>query len=156
VSGPDNDCDYASAMALDGSGDVYVTGSSFGNGSRYDFATIKYSQEDTPPGKSVEVADLNTGTLLTFDAVEGGGNTTVIITPDGPVLPTGMSLVPSGMVYEISTTAVYSGMIQLAIMYDDTGLSHAQENALKLKCYEPSTDKWEDITVDVGLDNNIV
>jgi hypothetical protein len=154
--GPDNDCDYAYAMALDGSGNIYVTGGSFGAESRYDFATIKYSQEDTPPGKRVEVADLKTGTMLTFDAVEGGGNTSVTITPDGPILPMGMSLVPSGMVYEMRTTAIYSGTIQLAIIYDDTGLNHAQENAMRLKCYEPSTGKWEDITTDTDVENNII
>jgi hypothetical protein len=154
--GPDNDCDYAYAMALDGSGNIYVTGGSFGAESRYDFATIKYSQEDTPPGERVEVADLMTGTTLTFDAVEGGGNTTVTITPDGPILPVGMSLVPSGMVYEMHTTAIYSGTILLAIIYDDAGLSYAQENAMRLKCYDASTNKWEDITIDLDIDNNII
>ncbi|MFC1794678.1 SBBP repeat-containing protein, partial [Planctomycetota bacterium] len=156
VNGPDNDCDYAYAMALDRSGNIYVTGGSFGIETRYDFATIKYSQEDTPPGNRVEVADLKTGATLTFDAVEGGGNTTVTMTPDGPISPKGMYLVPSGMVYEMNTTAVYSGMIRLAIMYDDTGLNQAQENALKLKCYEPSTDEWEDITIARNIENNII
>ncbi|MBN2591880.1 MAG: SBBP repeat-containing protein [Sedimentisphaerales bacterium] len=156
VNGPDNDCDYAYAMALDRSGNIYVTGGSFGAESRYDFATIKYSQEDTPPGKKVEVADLKTGSMLTFDAVEGGGNTTVKMTPVGSISPKEMLLVPSGMVYEMHTTAVYSGMIQLAIMYDDTGLNQTQENDLKLKCYESSTDEWEDITVALDIENNII
>jgi len=156
VDGPGNDCDYAYAMALDRLGNIYVTGGSFGIQTRYDYATIKYSQEDTPAGKKVEVSDLRTGSTLTFDAVEGGGNTTVTITPDGPVSPKGMSLVPSGMVYQINTTAVYSGMIQLAIMYDDTGLTRAQENALKLKCYEPLTDGWENITIALDTEDNII
>jgi len=156
VNGPDNDCDYAYAMAMDRSGNIYVTGGSFGIESRYDFATIKYSQEDTPPGMRVEVADLRAGAMLTFDTVEGGGNTIVTMTPDGPISPKGMFLVPSGMVYEMHTTAVYSGMIQLAIMYDDTGLNQAQENALKLKCYEPSTDEWRDITIALDIENNII
>jgi hypothetical protein len=133
-----------------------VTGGSFGTESRYDFATIKYSQEDTPPGRNVEVADWRVGALLMFDAVEGGGNTTVAKTPDGPIPSKGMFLVPSGMVYEMHTTAVYSGMIQLAIIYDDSGLNQAQENALKLKCYEHSTDEWEDITIALDMENNII
>ena len=78
------------------------------------------------------------------------------MTPDGPISPEGMFLVPSGMVYEMDTTAVYSGMIQLAIMYDDSGLNQAQENALKLKCYGPSTDEWEDITIALDIKNNII
>lgn len=156
VNGPDNDCDYAYAMALDKSGNIYVTGSSYSFETRYDFATIKYSQEDTPPGKGVEVADLRAGTTLTFEAVEGGGNTTVTITPDGPISPNGMFLVPSGMVYEMHTTAVYSGMIQLAIIYDDTALNYAQEKALRLICYEPSADEWIDITDALDIENNII
>jgi len=156
VNEPDNDCDYAYAMALDKSGNIYVTGSSYSYETRYDFATIKYSQEDTPPGKGVEVPDIRAGATLTFEAVEGGGNTTVTITPDGPISPKGMFLVPSGMVYEMHTTAAYSGMIQLAIIYDDTGLNQAQENALKLKCYESSTDEWENITNALDIENNII
>ena len=157
VNGPDNDCDYAYAMALDSLGNIYVTGGSFGNGTRYDFATIKYSQEDTPSGKRVEVADLRSGATMTFDAVEEGGNTTVTVTPDGPLSPLEeQKLLPSGMVYEMKTTAVYSGMIRLAIKYDDTGLSQAQENALKFRCYKPATDEWEDITIARDIENNII
>jgi uncharacterized delta-60 repeat protein len=155
-NGLDNDCDYAYALALDGSGNVYVTGGSFGVESRYDFATIKYSVEDTPPGRQVEVTDLKHGATLTFDTVEQGGNTTVTMSSDASISPKQMFLVPSGTVYEMNTTAVYSGMIRLAVKYDDAGLNRTQENALKLKCYEPASGDWEDITTDVDLANNII
>ncbi len=39
-----NSYDMANIVMLDASGNVYVTGSSFGTGSSYDFATVKYSQ----------------------------------------------------------------------------------------------------------------
>jgi uncharacterized delta-60 repeat protein len=156
ADGLDDDCDYAYALALDKSGNIYVTGGSFGIGSRYDFATIKYSIEDTPRGNYVEVVDLKNGAALMFDTVERGGNTTVKITPDGPFSSEGMFLLPSGMVYEMNTTAVYSGMIWVAIAYDDTELSKAQENALKLKCYDSATSEWEDITIDTDIENNII
>jgi hypothetical protein len=43
-NGPGNSDDWAYALALDGSGNVYVTGWSYGSGTDFDYATIKYVQ----------------------------------------------------------------------------------------------------------------
>jgi uncharacterized delta-60 repeat protein len=44
-NGPDNEQDYPSALAVDGLGNVYVTGVSFGVGTGDDFATVKYNTD---------------------------------------------------------------------------------------------------------------
>jgi hypothetical protein len=73
-NGPEDSTDWAYAIALDGSGNVYVTGSSGGNVTNRDYATIKYKPNgDTAwvrryngPGKLWDVA--------TAIAVDGSGN----------------------------------------------------------------------------------
>ena len=42
-NGPGYSYDYVTAMAVDGSGNVYVTGKSTGSGTDYDYTTIKYN-----------------------------------------------------------------------------------------------------------------
>jgi len=46
-NGPVNDLDTGYALGVDAAGDVYVTGSSIGAGTGYDYATIKYVQQAT-------------------------------------------------------------------------------------------------------------
>jgi hypothetical protein len=41
-NGPGNGYDYSHAMTVDGSGNIYVTGVSYGEGTDYDCATVKY------------------------------------------------------------------------------------------------------------------
>ena len=76
-NGPANGDDQANALAIDGSGNVYVTGTSLGSGTGFDYATIKYNSGGTQqwasryngPGNNDDVArifDLRRNTRIAF------------------------------------------------------------------------------------------
>ena len=84
-NGPANGNDYAQVVALDGSGDVYVTGYSQGNGTAFDYATVKYSSGGVPlwtnryngPASGVDRAnalalDSNTNVCVTGQSADSG------------------------------------------------------------------------------------
>jgi len=88
-NGPVNEGDVARALALDGSGNVYVTGQSMGSGTYFDYATIKYGSG----GGTIWVARYN-----------GPGNVTdranaVAVDASGNVYVTGYS----GSYYDYAT-----------------------------------------------------
>jgi hypothetical protein len=73
-NGPENSVDEAWALAVDGAGNVYVTGYSTGSGTEYDYATVKYDAS----GAEQWVARYN-GPGNGYDeawalAVDGAGN----------------------------------------------------------------------------------
>lgn len=72
--GPGNASDLPNAMVVDGSGNVYVTGQSVGNGTGYDYATIKYDTH----GNEMWIRRYNgyqSGTdIAAAIAVDGAGN----------------------------------------------------------------------------------
>ncbi|UCB53357.1 MAG: SBBP repeat-containing protein, partial [Candidatus Zixiibacteriota bacterium] len=97
--GPGNGSDVAQAMAMDDSGCVYVTGYSQGDGTDYDYATIKY----LPSGVVAWVARYN-----------GPGN--------GVDWANDVAVDPSGFVYVTGTSAgVGTGMDYATVKYYPSG-----------------------------------
>jgi hypothetical protein len=54
-NGPGNGMDWALAMDVDPSGDVFVTGYSTGIGTGYDMTTIKYSYQEPEPESTIDI-----------------------------------------------------------------------------------------------------
>jgi len=111
---------------------------------------------NTPTGNNIGV---NLGDVsVEFDNVTGAGNTTLNKKTTGPAAPSGFTIVPSTspVYYDINTTATYSGNIFVCILYNDAGMTQAQEAALKLQVYEVPPGNWKDITISVDVNANII
>jgi Beta-propeller repeat len=83
-NGPGNDDDVASAIAVDGSGNVYVTGRSTGSGANFDYATIKYNASGTEEWVARYDGPGNAFDFAAAIAVDGGANVYVTGQSVGP------------------------------------------------------------------------
>jgi hypothetical protein len=144
---------------------LIVTSHSFGNLCTVTFDDFYLADEaDTPIGEDIEVSEAEAGVVMTFDTVETLGATTVVTTQQGPEPPTGFQLAEElPTYYEITTTAVFSGFIEVRIEYNDSGMTVAQEQALRLFHFEDTDtppdgtpDAWVDRTLSVDIENNII
>lgn len=99
-NGPGNSSDEAHALAVDASGNVYVTGFSFGVGSSFDYATVKYS---------------SAGVALWTNRYDGPGN--------GADAAQGIALGTNGNVYVTGYSAGSGGYYDYAtVAYSSTGV----------------------------------
>ena len=153
-NGPGNDNDYANALAVDSSGNVYVTGYSYGgSGTYYDYATIKYS----PDGNQVWEARYN-----------GPGNdndyaNALAVDSSGNVYVTGYST-GSGTGYDYATIKYNSDGNQLwVIRYNGDANGHDNVSALAIDNsgdvyvtgYSDGNGTWQDYaTIKYNSDGN--
>ncbi|MDP3025982.1 MAG: SBBP repeat-containing protein, partial [candidate division Zixibacteria bacterium] len=73
-NGPGNSSDGAYAIAVDGSGNVYVTGYSWGSGTNEDYATIKYDPDGNELWEKRYNGPGNYSDFAYAIAVDGSGN----------------------------------------------------------------------------------
>jgi uncharacterized delta-60 repeat protein len=73
-NGPGNNIDEAHAVVVDGSGNVYVTGRSFGISGNFDYATIKYNSAGQQQWVARYNGPVNGGDEANAIAVDNSGN----------------------------------------------------------------------------------
>ena len=106
--------------------------------------------ENTPTGSNVQVTEGDV--TITFDTVTGSGNTTVTESDSGSSPPPDFEVSCTPPVYyDITTTATYTGTIEVCLTYDD---AVCDESDLHLFHYEGGT--WVDVTTSVDTVANII
>ena len=88
---------------------------------------------------------------MTFAAVTQEGTTTLTTSSSGPTPPAGFSLGAPPTYYELTTTAVFSGSVEVCIDY--SGISFTNESGLKLFHFEGGA--WVDATTSLDTINDI-
>jgi uncharacterized repeat protein (TIGR03803 family) len=116
---------------------------------------VKTVQPDTPLGQFVAAVPLDESTggspvSLVFASVVGEGTTSLELIEDPPPLPEGFDV--GAPVYDISTTAVVNGMIEICVAYAGSDLG--DEGSLRLMHFVNA--EWEDVTTYVDTQNNLV
>ena len=101
-NGPGNGVDGASSIAVDSSGSVYVTGSSDGIGTGWDYVTIKYSQPPPPlPAAPLLISPANGDTMIARN----------------PLLGWNRSIYAQSYRVQVSTDSLFTGAV-----YDSSGI----------------------------------
>ncbi|MBX3071621.1 MAG: hypothetical protein KF883_14040 [Thermomicrobiales bacterium] len=87
------------------------------------------SPPNTAAGSGSTFTDPGTGITLTFDNVTQAGTTTVTVDTNPPALPAGFSI-DTALFFDISTTALFEGMIEICLPYEPAAF--ADPEALQL------------------------
>jgi len=169
-NGPGNSLDQAHAMALDDSGNVYVTGTSHSGDA--DIVTIKYDPEgnerwavlyDGPSSHNdygVDIAVTASGHALvlgqSYDAASGFDWVTVRYTPDGTQSwserydgPGGGNDSPSAIAVDGDGKAYATGYVQSGLL---TTLRYGQSGGLEWMATYDGPSEFDDMPHDIAVD----
>jgi len=106
-------------------------------------STASFTVDNTPAGNDQMVA-LPAGVTLTFASVSASGLTTVTTSTIDPGTTPAPFRVLGGSFYQIATSASYSGPVSVALPYDPTGLTLAQQQALAIMHLDNGV--WTNVT----------
>jgi len=107
----------------------------------------------TTEGENITVFPTDDVNLI-FENVTAEGSTTVNKTVIGPEPAFDFKL--AEQYYDIKTTANYSGIIRIRIIYDDSNMTQEEENALRLMQWNDTLQEWVDITTYIDIQNNLI
>ncbi|MBO9201623.1 MULTISPECIES: SBBP repeat-containing protein [Niastella] len=167
-NGPLNFSDDANALAVDGSGNVYVTGESFGSGTSIDYATVKYNAAGVQQwvqryagiggdqardialdaAANVYVTGFSSGDYATIKYNTAGTQQWVAIHPGNNAFgATALALDPSGNVYVTGGSSTSPGNPEdyLTVKYNTGGVQQWE-----IRYNGPGND--QDIATDISLD----
>lgn len=105
----------------------------------------------------ITVIDDSTGTSITFQQITSPGNTTVLTSQTNPVGSLDPNFKVKGDFFDISTTATYSGNIDICIDYSSLGVSDPTK--LKLLHWESADGinyEWVDVTTSIDELNSTI
>jgi len=154
-----DDQDEPLDVALQIDGKIVVAGFSGRNAAPngFDFAVVRYltDPDTTTASQVVQPTDAASGTTpatLTFDNVTASGSTSLTTSATGDPPPSGFRLGSPATYYELTTTATFSGSIQVCINY--TGLTVGDESALALFHLEGGV--WVNRTESLNTTTNVI
>jgi len=127
-----------------------IAGGTFSGGI---FLFVPGTTTPAPPGTSVEVQPIDdttgaTPVTLTFDGVIEAGNVSLTTSAGGPAIPSAFALGDSPVFYNISSTAVFTGLITVCI--DVSQMDFQGNPNPRLLHFENGS--WIDVTVG-GVEN---
>jgi hypothetical protein len=110
------------------------------------------SNNNTPEGTNVSYSENSVS--LNYSEVTSSGNTAITSSASGSQPPTGFRLGNPPTYYNISTTATFTGNVEVCITYDQATIQGA-ENQLKLMHFTPA-EGWTNTTTSLDTNANII
>ena len=133
------------------SGPVTVTDPAGSSTSTNDFTVLS----NTTVSTGSEVLSLPGGVSVTFPSVSAAGFTNASESATDPSSGAPFQVLGQNF-YDITSTASFGTPVTVAIPYDPTGLSLAQQQALELMQYDSTSDTWTNVTTSVDTNSDII
>ncbi len=130
---------------------LYVYGEYFYDTARQYYVNAQFGVP-TAPG-AVLVSLPGTPVSVAFDNIDAAGHTILTMSDSGPNPPAGLQLGNPGTYFDLSTTASFSGGIDVSIDYSALTFTVSPEE-LRLLHYEG--DRWQDCTTSVDEINQVI